>query len=276
MSVPLMPELVVNGEVVPRAAIAAEAQNHPAPPGKPGIAWRKAANALAVRTLLLQEARRRGIAAAPAEVAPGRFESDEEAQIRALLDAAVHFAPPVSAAVRAEWERDPTRFRSAPLWEVSHILVACDPTDEEARQAARVRAEAIASQLADRPEDFVRLAREHSDCPSKAAGGSLGQIRPGDTVPEFESALRDLQAGQITPAPVLTRHGWHLIRMDAVAEGEVLPFEAARDRLRDAMEKAAWARAARDFVAGLAAAASISGADLRPENRNANHAEGSA
>ena len=53
----LFPDLVVNGETVPAAVIAAEAQNHDGPKGKPGIAWRKAANAVAIRTLLLQEAR---------------------------------------------------------------------------------------------------------------------------------------------------------------------------------------------------------------------------
>ena len=57
MTATLFPDLVVNGETVPHAVVAAEVQNHAAPKGKPGIAWRKAANAVAVRTLLLQEAR---------------------------------------------------------------------------------------------------------------------------------------------------------------------------------------------------------------------------
>ena len=70
--------------------------------------------------------------------------------------------------------------------------------------------------------------------------------------------------GEITAAPVLTRHGWHVIRMDAVAIGDVLPFSAVRGKIADAMEKAAWARAARDFVSQLAQGAEISGADLKP------------
>lgn len=264
MAAPLMPELIVNGEVVPRAAVAAEAQNHPAPPGKPGVAWRKAARALATRTLLLQEARRRGILPEPAEVEPGRFETEDEALIRGLLDAAIDIAPPGEAAVRAEWERNPGRFRSPPLWEVSHILVACDPAEPQAHPAARERARGLAARLAAQPEDFERLAAEASDCPSRSAGGSLGQIRPGDTVPEFEAALRRLKPGQITPEPVPSRHGWHVIRLDAMAEGEVLPFDGARGQVREAMERVAWARAARDLVASLVEKAAISGADLRP------------
>ncbi|MGB0439546.1 MAG: peptidase, partial [Paracoccaceae bacterium] len=87
MNAALFPDLVVNGETVPHALVASEAQNQTAPKGKPGIAWRKAANAVAIRTLLLQEAKQQGIKADAAEVAPGRFETAEEALIRGLLDA---------------------------------------------------------------------------------------------------------------------------------------------------------------------------------------------
>lgn len=260
----LFPDIVVNGETVPHSAVAAETQNHAAPKGKPGIAWRKAANAVAVRTLLLQEARRRGLEPDPAEVGPARFETEEEALIRGLLDDAVTVTPPDEDAVRAEWARDPERFRAPPLWEVSHILIACDPQNEEEREVARQRAADLAARAATHPEGFARLAGENSDCGSRNAGGALGQLGPGDTVPEFETALRGLADGAVTPEPVLSRHGWHVIRMDALAEGAVLPYEAVRPKIAEAMEKAAWARAARDFVAGLVAEAEITGADLEP------------
>ena len=260
----LFPDLVVNGEAVPAAEVAAEAQNHEAPKGKPGISWRKAANAVAVRTLLLQEARARGIPAQVQEVGPGRFETAEEAQIRGLLEMAVQVDKPTEADIRAEWERDPLRFRTPPLWEVSHVLIACDPRNEAARKEAQARAVDLTGRALDDPGGFARLATEFSDCGSRASGGALGQLSPGDTLPEFEAALRDLPEGAVTAAPVLTRHGWHIIRMDALAPGAVLPFDAVRQKISDAMEKAAWVRASRDFVASLVASAEISGADLRP------------
>ncbi|MCE8555168.1 peptidylprolyl isomerase [Ruegeria pomeroyi] len=259
----LFPDLVVNGETVPHAAVAAETQNHDAPKGKPGIAWRKAANAVAMRTLLLQEARRRGLRAEPAEVGPGRFETDEEALIRGLLDTAVQVAPPSEDDLRAEWARDPSRFRAPPLWEVSHILCACDPRDKTASERAQARAISMAEKARSNPRGFSKLAAEHSDCGSRSSGGALGQLGPGDTVPEFEAVLRKLAEGEITSAPVLTRHGWHIVRMDAVAEGAVLPFDAVRQKISDAMEKASWACEARAFVNRLVASAEISGADLR-------------
>ena len=264
MSAALFQDVTVNGEAVPQRVIAAEAQNHAAPKGKPGIAWRKAANAVALRPLLLQEARRRGIEAQPEEVGPQRFETPEEAAIRALLEAAIAVAPPSEAEVRAEWARDPSRFLTPPLWEVSHILCACDPRDAGGRAAAHERARAVTAEALADPRGFARLAAAHSDCGSRAAGGTLGQIGPGDTVPEFEAALRDLSEGEITAEPVLSRNGWHVVRMDAVAARAVLPFDAVRQRISDAMEKAAWASEARSFVNRLVASAEITGTDLRP------------
>lgn len=254
--------LVVNGVTVSAKVIAAEVQNHAAPKNQPGIAWRKAANAIAMRTLLLQEASKRGIRPEPAEVGPGRFETEEEALIRSLLEVAVEVSLPTEDEIRAEWSRDPKRFRAPPLWEVSHILCACDPRNEDERNAAFTRAMSLAAGVKSDPQGFARLASAHSDCGSRTSGGALGQLGPGDTVPEFEAALREMKEGEITSEPMLTRHGWHVIRLDAIAEGAVLPYETVRSKIAEAMEKAAWARSAREFADRLVASARISGAGI--------------
>jgi peptidyl-prolyl cis-trans isomerase C len=263
MNMALFPDVVVNNETIPQASIAAEAQNHAAPKDKPGIAWRKAAQALAIRALMLQEAKARGLTPDPLELAPGRFETEDEALIRALLDEVLTIAPVTDEDVRAEWAKDPDRYRSAPLWDVSHILCACDPRDGLAREAAEARARAVLSRLDGDAKGFAAAART-SDCGSKASGGHLGQLGPGDTVPEFEAALRGLPEGGMTPDPVLSRHGWHIIRLNATAPGQVLPYETVGPKIAQALEKAAWARASRDFVEHLAQGARITGASLDP------------
>ena len=264
MNSALFPDLIVNGETVPHTLVASETQNHDAPAGKPGIAWRKAANAVAIRTLLLQEARARELVPDPQEVAAGKFETEEEALIRGLLESVVDPEAPDDAAVLAEWKKDPSRFRAPPLWEVSHILCACDPRDEKAKHDAMHRAEALIPSASKDAKSFAAIASRESECGSKSSGGTLGQLGPGDTVPEFEAILRRLGEGEITPEPILTRHGWHIVRMDAVAIGAVLPFEAVKPKIADAMEKAAWANQARMFVDKLVASADITGADFRP------------
>ena len=70
----------VNGVVVRHDEISREAQNHPA--ATPIAAWTAAARALAVRELLLQEARRIVIYAEPLTDDEGRTETAEEAAMQ--------------------------------------------------------------------------------------------------------------------------------------------------------------------------------------------------
>ena len=246
-----------------KALIATEAQNHPAPKGKPGVAWMAAARALALREILLQKARAIGLHPCPVEVAPGQMETEDEALIRQLLDASVTPAPVDEAALRAVYDAGPERFRAPPLWEAAHILIPAAPQDATARKGAQALARQVIAQLQARPAGFAALAAEHSACDSRAAGGVLGQIGPGDTVAEFEAALRILPEGGISPEPVESRFGFHVIRLDARAEGAVLPFAAVAPRLRAAAEKAAWVQAARAFTDRLAAEATVTGIALR-------------
>lgn len=262
MKLSLQPDVTVNGEAIPAAAIAAEAQLHPAPPGKPGLAWRAATRALAVRALLRQEGDRIGLAAQPQSLGEGRRETEEEAMIRALIEARVAPEAPSAAAVRAAYDHDPDAFRAPTLYAAAHILLAAAPDDATGRATAEAAARAILAELAADPQAFDRLARAHSACSSREAGGRLGQIGAGETAPEFEAALDRLAEGEIAPEPVATRYGLHVIRLDARARGEILPFETAAPRIREAFERAAWARAARALVGELAARAEIRGVTL--------------
>ncbi|MBO6805702.1 peptidylprolyl isomerase [Thalassospira sp.] len=262
MNTQMFPDLVINGETIPQTAVAAELQNHTASKDNFADALRNAANALVIRTLLLQQARKNGIEATPQEVSPNRFETDDEAKIRVLLESEIDVARPTEEDIRTEWQKDPERFRTMPLWEVSHILCKCDPNDAVETELALRRATDILSDLRKGGQTFEKIARAQSDCGSRSEGGSLGQLRPGDTVPEFEAALRQLSEGEIAPEPVLSRYGYHVLRLDALAEGQPLPFEAVKPKISEAMEKAQWARKAKLFVDGLIASASITGADL--------------
>jgi peptidyl-prolyl cis-trans isomerase C len=262
MGLTLQADLVVNGEVIPAAAVAAEAQNHPAPAGKPGLAWRAAARALAVRALLLQEARRLGLTPAPRALGPGRRETDEEALVRAALEARLAPEPVTDEAALAAYVADPGDWRGPTLYDAAHILFAAPPGDAAARAAATDRARDAIARLTADPGAFARLAAELSACPSRANGGRLGQIATGDTVPEFEAALDAIPEGTLGAEPVVTRYGVHVVRVDGRLPGAVPPFEAVRAAVRARLEKAAWARAARALTAELVAGAALSGVDF--------------
>jgi len=262
MGAPLFPDVVVNGEVISSADIIAEAQNHPAPKGKPGVSWRAAARALVVRTLLQQSGRAAGLAATPQAIDDSHMETEDAALIRAFLDKALVAAEITDADCARAFAAHPEQYRAPDLFQASHILFAAKPDDAEARTKAGIMADAILKDIAKNPAGFGRHAKASSDCSSAANDGQLGQLGAGDTVPEFEAAIMALEVGEIAPTAVKTRFGLHIVRLDNMARGRALPYDAVSDQIRMALEKIAWANAGRDLVAQLIEAATIEGIDI--------------
>ncbi len=90
-----------------------------------------------------------------------------------------------------------------------HILIKISEliSEDDARQQITQINERISNGV-----DFAEMAKAHSEDASAAAGGDLGWVSPGDTVPEFEQAMNALLPGQVSP-PVRTSFGWHLIKV---------------------------------------------------------------
>ena len=61
-------------------------------------------------------------------------------------------------------------------------------------------------------EDFDKLAKQYSKCPSKEKGGDLGYFNRGQMVPEFEKVAFETPIGGVSD-PVKTRYGWHIIKV---------------------------------------------------------------
>jgi peptidyl-prolyl cis-trans isomerase SurA len=90
-----------------------------------------------------------------------------------------------------------------------HILIRTNELISEAEARNRLR---VLKERVENKADFAELARVHSDDASASKGGDLGWIMPGDTVPEFERAMNQLQPGQVSD-PVRTPFGLHLIQV---------------------------------------------------------------
>ena len=68
---------------------------------------------------------------------------------------------------------------------------------------------------------FEKAAEEYSEDPSAKYGGSLGYIKLSDIgSPPFEKAAAKLLVGEVSP-PVLSRFGWHLIKLEDVSGDQV-------------------------------------------------------
>lgn len=252
--------ITVNGVEITRAAISAETQHHPA--AKPIDAWMQAARALVVRELLLQEAARLALVPSPLSDADGRRETDDEALVRGLVEREVVTPEPDESTCRRYYDQNSRRFRSSDLFEVSHILLAADPKDREARIRARASAGCIVAALAEQPAQFASLAALHSACPSRAVGGNLGQIGPGQTVPEFERALSTIPVGAVHRTPVESRYGFHVVRVDRREEGRPLPFELVRAGIAEFLGEHVRRTAIRQYISMLAGRATILGIAL--------------
>ncbi len=237
----------VNGVAISDEAVFAEMQYHPAP--SPDEAQGRAAEALVIRELMRQEARVRGL-------------GEDDDAIDRLLEADVNVPEADAATCRRYYDQNRRRFRSPDLIEAQHILIAAPPDDPKAKAAAKTKADAVASEATRDPSRFEALAREHSDCPSKSSGGHLGQITPGATVPELDSYLFSLSAGETCPVAVSSRYGWHVIRVLRREPGRDLPFEHVERRIRDYLAESVWRRAVAQYVSVLAGRARIEGIEV--------------
>ncbi len=90
-----------------------------------------------------------------------------------------------------------------------HILVKTNELVSETDGRNRLR---VLKERLENKADFAELARVHSEDTSASRGGDLGWILPGDTVPEFERAMNELQPGQISDV-VRSPFGLHLIQV---------------------------------------------------------------
>lgn len=59
-------------------------------------------------------------------------------------------------------------------------------------------------------DDFQKLAKEHSKCPSSAVMGDLGPFPAGSMEESFETTLLALNFGEISD-PVQTSSGFHIL-----------------------------------------------------------------
>lgn len=242
--------IVIEGVEIPEFLIAEEVQNHPS--GSPVEARTAAGKTLAVKALLLHRADELGLVACPMTDEAGRQETDEEALIRATLNAEVDIDPPSEAECRRVYDAQRARFATPALVEAAHILIEPNSDDAEGWEVARRTAQTVLDRLARKPAAFGQLARSLSDCPSGEVGGSLGQLGPGDVVGEVEQALTGLKAGEVLDRPVRSRFGWHILKLERRIEGRALPFEYVEDRIRLHLESRAWTAAATRYVSDLA------------------------
>ncbi|WP_348771601.1 peptidylprolyl isomerase [Aceticella autotrophica] len=103
----------------------------------------------------------------------------------------------------------------------SHILVADEKTANEIYNKLMQGA------------DFAQMAKQYSiDTSTKDKGGELGEFPRGTMVQEFDNAVFNLKAGEISK-PVKTQFGYHIIKSEGIT---VKSLDDVKDYIKQNLE----------------------------------------
>ena len=82
-------------------------------------------------------------------------------------------------------------------------------------------------------KDFAELARKYSEDKLTAKdGGELGTFKKGETLPDIQSAVESMQAGDISDL-VITSSGFHIIKLDKRYTTNAKPLSAVKGEIEE-------------------------------------------
>ena len=220
---------IVNGKAVPKARVDAlikQVQAQAATQGQqlPPDLDTRVRDKVVLDEIFTQEAEKRGLAAS-AEYKQ-KMEQARQTVLTQLLTQ--DFAKKNSvndADVKADYEKFKAQ-SAGTEYRARHILV--EKEDEAKALIAQIKGGA----------SFEELAKKNSKDPGSGAnGGDLDFAAPSSYVPEFSQAMVKLKKGEMTPEPVKSQFGYHIIRLDDTREAQFPPFDDVKGQLKQRMEQ---------------------------------------
>jgi peptidyl-prolyl cis-trans isomerase C len=187
---------------------------------------------------LLVEARKDGLDKDPNTEKLMRLAS-ERALESAMLNKLVQ--PQITEdALKAKYQQDIASKPAETEVHARHILVPDEAT-----------AKKIIAELK-KGGDFAALSKQYSKDPGAAQqGGDLGWFKKTDMVPEFADAAFGLKDNEVSPNPVHTQFGWHVIQTLGHRATQPPSFEQAHDEIRQQVAQAAVQKAVTDARQGV-------------------------
>lgn len=167
--------------------------------------------------------------------------SSDEELFEAVLSHDVQTPEPDEAECHRYYAQNADSLRQGDVVEADHILFAVTPgtpIDPLRRKAE----EALHALMVD-VSLFTEMARSLSNCPSAQVGGNLGQLSVEQCVPEFWQALMTHGEPGLLPRLVRSRYGLHIVRVNRLARGQVLPFEALHAQIAQTLRQQSLVRA---------------------------------
>ena len=136
--------------------------------------------------------------------------------------------------IKDHYELNRTGFFEPKQVRARHILFKLSQEANEEKEK-RVREMAkLVLEKAREGKDFAALAKEYSEGPSKAKGGDVGFFSEGKMAKPFEDAAFELKKGEISDL-VLTRFGYHIIKVEDIKGGRTKSLEEVRDQIKETL-----------------------------------------
>jgi peptidyl-prolyl cis-trans isomerase C len=220
---------IVNGKAVPKARVdsfikqiqaQAAAQNQQLPPDLD----QRVRDKIVMDEIFTQEAEKRGLAAS-AEYKQQMEQARQAVLMQALMADQAKKNQVGEPEIKAEYDKlkgqtGGTEYRAR------HILV--DKEEEANALIKQIKAGG----------NFEELAKKNSkDTGSGANGGDLDFAAPGGFVPEFSQAMVKLKKGEMTPEPVKTQFGYHIIKLEDTREATFPPLEEVKAQIKQRLEQ---------------------------------------
>ncbi|MBO9535622.1 peptidyl-prolyl cis-trans isomerase [Herbaspirillum sp.] len=215
---------VVNGKAIPssRADLMVKqmtAQGQPDSPQLRGAIKEELIN----REILMQEADKQGLSTSQ-DVKNQLELARQSIVIRALISDYLKKNPVSDADIKAEYDKFKAQAGDKE-YHPRHILV--DKEEDAKAIIAKLKA----------GTKFEDLAKQSKDTGSAANGGDLDWASPASFVKPFSDAMVALKKGEVTPTPVQTQFGWHVIKLEDVRPAKVPTLDEVKPQIAEALQQ---------------------------------------
>ena len=130
------------------------------------------------------------------------------------------------------YKKNPEQFKMPEQVRASHILIKVEPEAKPDDVVAKEKAASAVLARVKKGEDFAKLADELSEDPSaKQNHGDLNFFPKDQMVPEFAEAAFKLKKGELSPEPVRSQFGYHVILVTDRKDPETMTLESVKPKL---------------------------------------------
>jgi len=152
---------------------------------------------------------------------------------------------------KAFYDKNNAKFMQKESVHARHILV------KEEKEAQVIIDEMKALKGDALKNKFIELAKSKSTGPTASKGGDLGSFAKGQMVPEFDKVVWALKVGDMTPKPVKTQFGYHVIYLEGKAEAKATVYADVKDKIIASLKQQQFASKITEIAKELKAKAKI-------------------